>query len=68
MVYCRIFSDFLPENTKGPDVRQCWSLWTKMHVTRKQSSTFLDSVKFLILPKFNSNSIIELALLVFMYF
>ena len=29
---------------------------------------FLDSVKFLILPKFNSNSIIELALLVFMYF
>ena len=21
MVYCRIFSDFLPENTKGPDVR-----------------------------------------------
>ena len=35
-----LLPDFLPENTKGPDVRQCWSLWTKMHVTRKQSSTW----------------------------
>ena len=49
------------------DVPQCWLLWQKVACCmEKQSSTlnFFDSMIFLIMPKFNSISIIELASLV----